>query len=60
MVDRFSDTLRFYELLAKLERRVGGTRVLADCTGGMRWPKRGLYFFFELEHFPIILGHILS
>ena len=48
MVDRFSDTLRFYELLAKLERRVGGTRVLADCTGGMRWPKRGLYFFFEL------------
>lgn len=47
MVDRLSDTRRFYELMDWLEGRVGGTRVLAECTGGMGWPKRGLYFFFE-------------
>lgn len=47
MVDRLSDTLRFYELMGRLEERVGGTRLLAECTGGMGWPRRGLYFFFE-------------
>ena len=47
MVDRLSDTLRFYELMDRLEGRVGGTRLLAECTGGMGWPRRGLYFFFE-------------
>lgn len=47
MVDRLTDTRRFYELLDRLEGRVGGTRLLAGCTGGMGWPKRGLYFFFE-------------
>ena len=47
MVDRLSDTLRFYELIDRQEERIGGTRVLAECTGGMGWPKRGLYFFFE-------------
>ena len=31
----------------RLERRVGGTRLLAECTGHMGWPRRGLYFFFE-------------
>ena len=47
MVDRHSDTIRFYELLDRLEGRVGGTRLLSECTGGMGWPGRGLYFFFE-------------
>ena len=47
MVDRVSDTRRFYELMDRLEGRVGGTRLLAECTGGMGWPRRGLYFFFE-------------
>ena len=47
MVDRHSDTIRFYELLGRLEGRVGGTHLLAECTGGMGWPRRGLYFFFE-------------
>ena len=47
MVDRVSDTRRFYELMDRLEVRVGGTRLLAECTGGMGWPRRGLYFFFE-------------
>lgn len=45
--DRFADTTRFYELLADLEARLGGARVLADCSGGMNWPDRGVYFFLE-------------
>ena len=47
MVDRLPDTMRLYELLDRLEGRAGGTRLLAECTAGMGWPKRGLYFFFE-------------
>ncbi len=47
MVDRLSDTLRFYELMDRLEGRVGGTRLLSECTGAMAWPGRGLYFFLE-------------
>lgn len=47
MVDRLSDTRRFYELMDRLEGRVGGTRLLAECAGRMGWPRRGLYFFFE-------------
>tara|TARA_R110002110_G_scaffold85816_4_gene223682 strand:- start:7548 stop:8273 length:726 start_codon:yes stop_codon:yes gene_type:complete len=42
------DELRvFYELLDELERRVGGKRLLRDCSGRMNWPERGVYFFFE-------------
>ena len=37
----------FYELLARLEQAVGGTRTLADCHGRLGWPARGVYFFFE-------------
>ncbi len=47
MTDRLADTARFYELLADLEARLGGARVLADCSGRMNWPERGVYFFFE-------------
>lgn len=47
MADRLADTRRFYEILARLEDRVGGTRRLAECTGRMDWPQRGLYFFYE-------------
>jgi hypothetical protein len=38
---------RFYALLAELEGRRGGKRLLAECHGRMGWPQRGLYFFFE-------------
>jgi hypothetical protein len=38
---------RFYEILKDLEDRSGGKRRLADCSGKMAWPKRGIYFFFE-------------
>ena len=47
MAERLADTRRFYELLDRLEIRVGGTRRLAECTGRMDWPQRGLYFFYE-------------
>ena len=45
--ERIADTVRFYELLTRLECRVGGARTLATCDGRMDWPRRGVYFFFE-------------
>jgi hypothetical protein len=37
----------FYSLLERLEKSIGGARSLADCSGRMKWPKRGVYFFRE-------------
>ena len=39
---------RFYEILDELEASVGDRRTLRESDGRMGWPKRGLYFFFEL------------
>lgn len=36
----------FYTLLDDLEQRLGGRRLLQDCTS-KGWPDRGVYFFFE-------------
>ena len=47
MTNRQRDTERFYNLLARLEERVGGKRRLSDCHRNMGWPRRGVYFFFE-------------
>ena len=44
---RIDHLKQFYSLLCALEDRLAGTRRLADCSGRMRWPKRGVYFFFE-------------
>ena len=44
---RLDHVKRFYLLLASLEERLGGARRLADCSGRMPWPKRGVYFFRE-------------
>jgi hypothetical protein len=44
---RIDDLRRFYKLLEELQGQCGGFRRLADCTGRMAWPKRGVYFFFE-------------
>lgn len=46
-MDGVEATLGFYALLDELERHIGGRRRLADATGRMRWPTRGVYFFFE-------------
>jgi hypothetical protein len=42
-----SDVRRFYELLDNLDGRIGGNRRLAECSGRLDWPRRGVYFFFE-------------
>lgn len=47
MLDRIADTDCFYELMDRLEQRVGGKRKLSECHWNMGWPKRGVYFFFE-------------
>ena len=45
--DRCDLLVRFYSILGQLEREIGGVRKLADCSGLMNWPKRGVYFFQE-------------
>lgn len=44
---RLSDLRRFYALMDELARRTGGPRCLADCSGRLDWPMRGVYFFME-------------
>lgn len=44
---RLADLRRFYTLLDELARRTGGPRRLAECSGRMAWPPRGVYFFME-------------
>ena len=44
---RLDHIIRFYELLAELEARTGGKRLLGECNGRLPWPARGVYFFFE-------------
>jgi len=44
---RRSDIDRLYDLLERLEERVGGKRLLGDCNGRMDWPERGIYLFFS-------------
>ncbi|MBP1988125.1 hypothetical protein [Halolamina salifodinae] len=44
---RADDLDRFYDVLERLDRRVGGARRLKNCTGHMDWPDRGVYAFLE-------------
>ena len=44
---RIADLQRFYSILASLGEKDRGARTLANCSGHMRWPKRGVYFFME-------------
>ena len=37
----------FYSILKDLENALGSKRVLSECNGKMKWPERGVYFFFE-------------
>jgi hypothetical protein len=45
------DVDRFYALLDKLAKGLGGRRDLKDCNGRLDWPERGVYFFFEPGEF---------
>jgi hypothetical protein len=42
-----ADTEEFYAVLGELAQRVGGPRLLRDCTARSGWPSHGVYFFFE-------------
>ena len=44
---RISDLRNFYELLGSLAESGGGARTLAACSGQLKWPQRGVYFFME-------------
>lgn len=44
---RLQDIKRFYEILDTLWEKHGRYRTLAESTGQMDWPQRGVYFFFE-------------
>jgi len=46
-MDRTNDIERFYEILSSLNKRLTSPRTLNNCTGRMKWPKRGVYFFLE-------------
>lgn len=46
---RKRDLGRFYEMLRKLENKVRCKRKLENCDGYMKWPERGVYFFFESD-----------
>lgn len=41
------DLDRFYSTLDAVASRLGGPRVLGDCSARSGWPERGVYFFFE-------------
>src|ERR1700722_1639955 len=45
--ERLQHLVRFYSILADLEKIIGGARTLADCRGRLAWPARGVYFFHE-------------
>lgn len=44
---RHTHLMRFYAALDRLEKSVAGARKLAECSGRMDWPTRGIYFFRE-------------
>ena len=44
---RLEDVKRFYEILRKLERIVGGRRILAECSRSLGLSYGGVYFFLE-------------
>jgi len=44
---RLDHLKRFYDLLVVLEGKIGGKRMLSNCSGRIKWPERGVYFFFE-------------
>jgi hypothetical protein len=44
---RLEHLIRFYSILDDLECAIGGARKLADSSGRMEWPRRGVYFFRE-------------
>ncbi|MFW9887742.1 MAG: hypothetical protein ACFFER_06135 [Candidatus Thorarchaeota archaeon] len=46
-MNRLAAINRFYSSLSELENWLGEKRLLSQCDGRMKWPRRGVYFFFE-------------
>lgn len=46
-MNRLEDLRRLYEILSRLEQRLGGKLLLRNCHGRFDWPAHGVYFFFE-------------
>jgi hypothetical protein len=44
---RERDLDRLYRALACLESGLGGRRLISECNGKQKWPRSGVYFFFE-------------
>ncbi|GBE10261.1 hypothetical protein BMS3Abin12_00823 [bacterium BMS3Abin12] len=44
---RDRDIARLYQALRRLESRVGGKRLMSECTAQQGWPNSGVYLFFE-------------
>lgn len=51
MPDRIADTERFYELMDRLEHRVGGPHLLMDFSSVVSPGDKGVYFVFENGEF---------
>src|SRR6476620_8958895 len=45
--DRLTDLGQFYEIFHRLDKTIGGSHRLTECSGKMPWPSHGVYFFFE-------------
>lgn len=44
---RVKDVKRFYQILSKLEKKLGGKKSLSECIKDNSLPEKGLYFVFE-------------
>ena len=47
--NKIAHLARLYATLERRNQGVGGPRFLAQCTGRMDWPRRGVYFFLEAD-----------
>lgn len=45
-INRLDDLKKLYDLLARLEKGLGGVRLLKNFSQYQDWPERGVYFFF--------------
>jgi len=46
-MSRAIDLAHFYEVLDRLEEKLGGKRTFDEVSSNNAWPRRGVYFFFE-------------
>ena len=46
-MSRLDDVAKFYVIVDRLQKSIGGCRLLSSCGGRLSWPQRGVYFFME-------------